>query len=227
LTRQPKAAQHARVSGIGILINPRSRRNLRDPGAGERLARIVGPLGLVRTASTLGELHDIADEFSKRDIDVLAISGGDGTNHVTLGGFIKAYGDKPLPPIAHIYSEGLLASDPRKVKTGQTLKRFDEVTAWAFAARLAPTPVRFGGVGVRSGDASKWVRGAALQHLGPFIASLPGPKIAPAHLAHYLRMGMPPVSPACGLRPCASPRSPRSIPGQSARSSSQTRSAAA
>ncbi len=102
MTRQPKAAQHARVSGIGILINPRSRRNLRDPGAGERLARIVGPLGRVRTASTLGELRDIAAEFSERDIDVLAISGGDGTNHVTLGGFIKAYGDKPLPPIAFL-----------------------------------------------------------------------------------------------------------------------------
>ena len=49
-----------------------------QPNNKKRLARIVGPLGRVRTASTLGELRDIAAEFSERDIDVLAISGGDG-----------------------------------------------------------------------------------------------------------------------------------------------------
>ena len=41
-------------------------------------------------------------------------------------------------------------------------------------------------------DPSKWVRNAAQQHLGPFLASLPGPRIAPQLLAHYSRMGMPP-----------------------------------
>lgn len=50
--------------------------------------------------------------------------------------------DKPLPPLDRIDSEGLLASDPRKVKTAETLKRFDDVTAWAFAARVAPSPLK-------------------------------------------------------------------------------------
>lgn len=50
--------------------------------------------------------------------------------------------DQPLPPLARIYSEGLLASDPRKIKTGQTMKRFDDVAAWGFAARMAPSPLK-------------------------------------------------------------------------------------
>jgi serine/threonine-protein phosphatase 4 regulatory subunit 1 len=39
-------------------------------------------------------------------------------------------------------------------------------------------------------DASKWVRNAAFQQLGPFLATLPGPKVSPSLLAHYTRMGM-------------------------------------
>ncbi|MFO0598109.1 MAG: alginate lyase family protein [Myxococcaceae bacterium] len=49
---------------------------------------------------------------------------------------------QPLPPLKRIYSEGLLASDPRKIETGKTLKRFDDVAAWGFAARMAPSPLK-------------------------------------------------------------------------------------
>jgi len=41
-------------------------------------------------------------------------------------------------------------------------------------------------------DSSKWVRNAAYQHLGPFLATLPGAKITPALLSHYVRMGLSP-----------------------------------
>ncbi len=44
----------------------------------------------------------------------------------------------PLPTLAHLYSEGLLASDPRKQKTGAVTRRFDDVYAWAVAARMGP-----------------------------------------------------------------------------------------
>jgi diacylglycerol kinase (ATP) len=88
------------VPGIGVVFNPRSRRNLRDPSAASRLARTLGDHGVVREARSIDELYRIAEDFRREDIDVLAISGGDGTNHVTLTGFIDVYGGATMPQVA-------------------------------------------------------------------------------------------------------------------------------
>lgn len=88
------------VPGIGVVLNPRSRRNLRDPRAASRLARTLGDHGVVREARSIDELYRIAEDFRRDEIDVLAISGGDGTNHVTLTGFIDVYGGKTMPKVA-------------------------------------------------------------------------------------------------------------------------------
>ena len=87
---------------IGIVLNPRSRKNLRDPRAASRLARKLGDSGVVREARTLDDLYRIAEDFKRLEIDVLGISGGDGTNHVTLTGFINVYGGSQLPQIAFL-----------------------------------------------------------------------------------------------------------------------------
>ena len=88
------------VSGIGVVLNPKSRHNLRDPRAASRLARTLGDSGVVREARSIDELYRIAEDFRRDDIDVLAISGGDGTNHVTLTGFIDVYGGATMPQVA-------------------------------------------------------------------------------------------------------------------------------
>jgi hypothetical protein len=88
------------VPGIGVVLNPKSRRNLRDPRAASRLARTLGDHGVVREARSIDELYRIAEDFRRDDIDVLAISGGDGTNHVTLTGFIDVYGGATMPQVA-------------------------------------------------------------------------------------------------------------------------------
>ncbi len=88
------------MAGIGVVLNPRSRRNLRDPRAQARLARTLGDHGVVRAARSIDELYRIAEDFRRDDIDVLAISGGDGTNHVTLTGFIDVYGHATMPQVA-------------------------------------------------------------------------------------------------------------------------------
>jgi diacylglycerol kinase family enzyme len=88
------------VSGIGVVLNPKSRRNLRDPRAASRLARRLGDHGVVREARTIDELYRIAEDFRRVDIDILAISGGDGTNHVTLTGFLDVYGGATMPQVA-------------------------------------------------------------------------------------------------------------------------------
>jgi diacylglycerol kinase (ATP) len=88
------------VSGIGVVLNPKSRHNLRDPRAASRLARTLCDSGVVREARSIDELYRIAEDFRRDDIDVLAISGGDGTNHVTLTGFIDVYGGATMPQVA-------------------------------------------------------------------------------------------------------------------------------
>jgi diacylglycerol kinase family enzyme len=88
------------VPGIGVVLNPKSRRNLRDPSAASRLARTLGDHGVVREARSIDELYRIAEDFRRVDIDVLAISGGDGTNHITITGFLDVYGGATMPQVA-------------------------------------------------------------------------------------------------------------------------------
>lgn len=90
------------MGGIGVILNPRSRRNLNDPRAALRLARTLGDHGVVRTAESRDDLARIAEDFRKLQIDVLGISGGDGTNYVTITGFLEVYADEPLPPLAFL-----------------------------------------------------------------------------------------------------------------------------
>jgi diacylglycerol kinase (ATP) len=90
------------MSGIGIVLNPKSRKNLKDPGAATRLARRLGDHGVVREAHSIDDLYRIAEDFKRIGIDVLGISGGDGTNHVTLTGFINVYEGCVLPEIAFL-----------------------------------------------------------------------------------------------------------------------------
>jgi diacylglycerol kinase family enzyme len=54
----------------------------------------------MRQARTIDELYRIAEDFREVGIDVLAISGGDGTNHVTLTGFIDVYRGATMPQVA-------------------------------------------------------------------------------------------------------------------------------
>jgi diacylglycerol kinase (ATP) len=91
------------MSGIGVVLNPRSRRNLRDPRAALRLSRTLGDHGIVREVESIDALHRTAEDFRSLDIDVLGIAGGDGTNHVTITGFLDVYGNlASLPQIAFL-----------------------------------------------------------------------------------------------------------------------------
>ncbi len=90
------------MSGIGVILNPYSRANIKHPQRADQLGFIVGDKGSCHSTHDLEDVERLAHEFKERDIEILGISGGDGTNHVTLSMFIKAYGDKPLPQIAFL-----------------------------------------------------------------------------------------------------------------------------
>jgi diacylglycerol kinase family enzyme len=96
------SSRSSAVSGIGVIYNPRSGKNLRDPGAARRLAKTLGDRGVLREAGSIDELYRVAEDFRKLEIDVLGISGGDGTNGTTITGFLDVYQGNALPSIAFL-----------------------------------------------------------------------------------------------------------------------------
>lgn len=90
------------MPGIGIIINPHSRGHRLDPTKAKRLGFIVGDKGSCHTTKDLFEVEQLAKEFKEHKVEILGISGGDGTNHVTLTTFLKTYGQEPLPKIAFL-----------------------------------------------------------------------------------------------------------------------------
>lgn len=88
------------MPGIGVVMNPHSRSNRRNPGRLKRLAFIVGDKGSCHATQDVFDLEQVASEFAAREVEILGISGGDGTVHHTISTFIQVYGSRPLPMIA-------------------------------------------------------------------------------------------------------------------------------
>ncbi|PIR16946.1 MAG: hypothetical protein COV46_06125 [Deltaproteobacteria bacterium CG11_big_fil_rev_8_21_14_0_20_49_13] len=90
------------MSGIGIILNPHSRSYKHNPERMERLGFIVGDKASCHATHDILDVEALAKEFKEKQIEILGISGGDGTNHVTLSTFLNVYGDSPLPKIAFL-----------------------------------------------------------------------------------------------------------------------------
>jgi hypothetical protein len=96
----PEYAFAVARSGIGVIINPLSRKHRDGPERGDRLRELLDSAGIVAEAGTPEELEAVAVDFHRADIDVLAVSGGDGTTGYVLTTFEKVYGKSPLPRVA-------------------------------------------------------------------------------------------------------------------------------
>ena len=79
--------------------NPRSRRNKRRPRIAARLRAMIEDDGEVLDASTPDELARAVERFRAADIEVLGVNGGDGTAHVVLTAFARAYAGRKLPKL--------------------------------------------------------------------------------------------------------------------------------
>jgi len=90
------------MAGIGIVLNPHSKKHRKDPDKMSRMGFIVGDRGSFQISDDLQDLRRVAEQFKTRDIDILAIGGGDGTNQVTLTTFMEVYGEKPLPQVTFL-----------------------------------------------------------------------------------------------------------------------------
>jgi diacylglycerol kinase family enzyme len=88
------------VPGIGVITNPKSRVNKKDPSQMRSLGYLLGSEGAAEATKSLDDLYRVAEEFKAAGIDILGINGGDGTIHVTLSAFLQVYGDAPFPKVA-------------------------------------------------------------------------------------------------------------------------------
>ena len=85
------------MAGIGVVVNPYARSNLRHKERAERLTKLLGDDGVVVQTNGLRHLDEVARELHDRDIDILAVCGGDGTIFRTVTALRRAYGERELP----------------------------------------------------------------------------------------------------------------------------------
>ncbi|MCC6645726.1 MAG: hypothetical protein IT374_09165 [Polyangiaceae bacterium] len=130
------------MTEIGLVWNPRAGSNRRDPDGAKRLQRQLGDRGIVAAPTSLAELSRVAEDFRKRDIRVLGIAGGDGTNHVTMTGFREVYGDAPLPTLAFLRGGTMnTVADALGVSRGRPEGLLDKLVVRCLAPDL-PTQAR-------------------------------------------------------------------------------------
>ncbi len=88
------------MAGIGIITNPHSKLNKRNPERSKLLSFIAGTRGKLEITNNLEELRLVARNFRDKEIETIAINGGDGTISRTITAIIQEYQDTPIPPIA-------------------------------------------------------------------------------------------------------------------------------
>ncbi len=85
---------------IALISNPFSRQNRRHPDWLKKMKALLPNNTLARFPTSFEEMDEAMAVFKKRNVDILAINGGDGTVHIALTHLMKVYGEHPLPKIA-------------------------------------------------------------------------------------------------------------------------------
>ena len=166
------------MAGIGVISNPLSGRNRRNPQRQERLAYPLGARGELALPEGLDRLEAELLVFRERQIEVLCINGGDGTIHQVMTALLRVYGAAgPFPQIA-LLKGGTMNTIARNVGVrmgaedmlGHVVSRYHSGAAFPTTTRnlLVADDTRagfiFGNVGIArfleayyaGGDASPW-----------------------------------------------------------------------
>ncbi len=85
---------------IVVFVNPGSRANRRNPDRARRFAGILGGTGHVVAPASSEALAAEARQAAQAQPSVIGVHGGDGTLHWTVTALVRAYGERPLPPLA-------------------------------------------------------------------------------------------------------------------------------
>lgn len=90
------------MKAIGIIHNPRSKKNMRHPHLLDSIKDIIGKYGTVFVPFSYEELTEVAKEIRKDRYEIVGVNGGDGTNHQVITRIIDVYKDEHLPLVAHL-----------------------------------------------------------------------------------------------------------------------------
>ncbi len=88
------------MAGIGLISNPFSKKNRKNPRRLNKIKNLLPDQNLACFPTSFEEMDAAMAVFKKEDIDILAVNGGDGTIHIALSSLCKVYGDKKLPKLA-------------------------------------------------------------------------------------------------------------------------------
>lgn len=82
---------------IGVITNPRSRKNRRQPERADRLQSIVGPLGEVHATDSVASIKPVLRDFLRKRARYWVADGGDGALHWMLRMGMEVLEEEDLP----------------------------------------------------------------------------------------------------------------------------------
>ncbi len=129
---------------VGIITNPHSKMNKRNPRHSQLLSHILGNKGELHRTDTLEALAEVMTHFADKGVDLIAVHGGDGTISQTLSAAIRSYADRPLPKIAllgggtmNVTAKNLGSLDSSESRLGRLVQRCSYQEALTFTQRLS------------------------------------------------------------------------------------------
>ena len=85
------------MPGIGVIVNPHTRHNRRDPTRAHQFAALLGDDGMVAVPASLADLAGAVCACRARGVEIFAVCGGDGSYFRALSALVHAYGSRALP----------------------------------------------------------------------------------------------------------------------------------
>lgn len=91
------------MGGVGVIVNRRAgKKTLLGGTTAQRLEALLGPADRLWQTDKPGQLPQVIEQFIRRRLAVLAIGGGDGSNHLVLSALLAACPAAQLPRVAFL-----------------------------------------------------------------------------------------------------------------------------
>ena len=85
------------MAGIGVIVNPHASGNRRRPRRAERFRAILGNDGEVTATRDLEDLETTLVRLHDRDVDIIAVCGGDGSFYHVVSRVVRIWGSNRIP----------------------------------------------------------------------------------------------------------------------------------
>jgi len=106
------------LAGIAVISNKNARRNRRHPVFCEEIRSLLGADGVHLETTAVSDIPRAIESCIERDVEILAVNGGDGTLHATVTDLVRLYrkAGKELPLVA-LLRGGTMNTISKSMKT--------------------------------------------------------------------------------------------------------------